>query len=605
MVFFYAKEVIILFPKIPITKTNTKRSIIQFKGLNRNAFVADGQLTSALNMSTDKLPVLSVRKPRNLIQTLTTGNAMFTANSLLCWVDGTSFYYNGVLKGTVTSSSKSMVDFNGKVLIFPDAKYYDYVNDVFGTINNSYTSGAGQISFKNKSLNIADGSKVTFTHNTITISDGSNWPSEFVAGAVIEITGCVQFQGNNKFVKITAVNSTTQLQFANNTFTAGSELASSVVTFAHCGIVTTGLDFTGFSEGDYIQVTGCTAKVENNTYAEIRGVAAKILSFDPSKFVAASESGAITVKIPFPTNGIDYATVWNNRVWGVKKSEIFCTKLGAYNNWMQYSGPEGVDNAIYAWAADTGSAGDFTGICTYGNHVICVKEDLIFEIYGTEPSNFRYVEVSKIGCISNKSIVEINGILYFLGRHGVYIYSGGIPRLISQDLNETYTNGIAGSDGRKYFLSLYNGTGWKLYVYDTQNNEWMQEDTTQAKDYIVLDGELYALHSDHKIYKYKSGTESISWEAVFDIDSGYTSDKKYIKELFFRVEIESGGSLSVYDKVDNGSFTLQKTYSDSGLTSFFVALIPKRCDHYQIKLAGTKNCDIYMLEKVVMLGSGR
>ena len=46
-----------------------------------------------------------------------------------CAIDGTDFYYDGTKKGTVKKGKKSVIDFNGNIVIFPDKKYYDYVED--------------------------------------------------------------------------------------------------------------------------------------------------------------------------------------------------------------------------------------------------------------------------------------------------------------------------------------------------------------------------------------------------------------------------------------------------------------------------------------------
>ena len=60
----------------------------------------------------------------------------YSVGNKLCWVDGTKFVYDGVVKGTVTAGKKSMAEYFGIILIFPDKKYYNYNTDTFGTIPN-------------------------------------------------------------------------------------------------------------------------------------------------------------------------------------------------------------------------------------------------------------------------------------------------------------------------------------------------------------------------------------------------------------------------------------------------------------------------------------
>jgi hypothetical protein len=49
---------------------------------------------------------------------------------------GCSFKYDGVTKGEVTAGAKSMDEYFGTILIFPDKKYYNYVTNTFGSIAN-------------------------------------------------------------------------------------------------------------------------------------------------------------------------------------------------------------------------------------------------------------------------------------------------------------------------------------------------------------------------------------------------------------------------------------------------------------------------------------
>jgi len=130
-------------PKAIYKKPKSRPIDIVFKGYSKNAVLTQGELSDCLNLSTDNFPTLSPRPSRENANTLGTANALFTANEVLCWVDGTSFKYNGVSKGSVTSGTKSMVEFNNNILIFPDKKKYDYVADSFSDIGTGTYPTAG------------------------------------------------------------------------------------------------------------------------------------------------------------------------------------------------------------------------------------------------------------------------------------------------------------------------------------------------------------------------------------------------------------------------------------------------------------------------------
>lgn len=108
-----------------------------FKGLNRLPVTENGELTAMTNVSGRYAPVITSRPSREVAMTTTSGTALFAAgNGKFCWVDGTDFVYDGVVKGTVTAGKKSIDEYFGIILIFPDKKYYNYVSDTFGSIPN-------------------------------------------------------------------------------------------------------------------------------------------------------------------------------------------------------------------------------------------------------------------------------------------------------------------------------------------------------------------------------------------------------------------------------------------------------------------------------------
>jgi outer membrane protein assembly factor BamB len=127
-----------------------------------------------------------------------------------------------------------------------------------------------------------------------------------------------------------------------------------------------------------------------------------------------------------------------------------------------------------------------------------------------------------------------------LSSDGINEYGGSIPRPISLSLDEKYVSGKAGTDGRRYYISLYNGTDYNLYVYDTLPGIklWHREDNLQVKDFANMNGVLYALAADNKVYRFDYGTEVIEWEVETDtMTQGYMG-KKYSNEIKVEAEME-------------------------------------------------------------------
>ncbi len=431
-------------PALPYIRNNSiKRITIEWTSINKTSAIRDNEFSSAKNLSTKEFPFISPRPSREAAYTLTAGKALF-AGPKLAWVDDTTFKYDNATEGTVSASAKYMVDFNGRIIIFPDKKAYDYVADTFAPF--------------------------------------------------------------------------------------------------------------GFG----------------------------------------------TYPAPGSVPDIDYACTLNNRIWACKDDNVYATALGEYDDWTTFSSPS---EATDAYQVDTGTNGKFTGITSYNGAVYVFKTDRVFKLFGTIPADFQLVEISRLGCVNHKSICEVNGILFWLSPQGVCAYTGGVPEVIGENLGEGYTSGVAGGDGRRYYISLYDGSSYTLYVYDTWKGVWLPEDDLQVIDFALLDGVLYALASDNKIYKFNSGTEKVEWEAVTKEYTEQIGEKKGYSELVFMVDLESGSTLQVFIRINNGSYELVKAYSSNDLQSFRVVLPVRRANHFAVKLVGKGEGKIYQFERRFHIGS--
>lgn len=85
------------------------------------------------NLCSDYSPLLATRSRRMLYKTLQDPGGLFCWDKL-CWVDGTTFYYDGVAKGTVTAGRKTFTALGAYIVIFPDKAYYNTAADEFGNL---------------------------------------------------------------------------------------------------------------------------------------------------------------------------------------------------------------------------------------------------------------------------------------------------------------------------------------------------------------------------------------------------------------------------------------------------------------------------------------
>ena len=149
-----------------------------------------------------------------------------------------------------------------------------------------------------------------------------------------------------------------------------------------------------------------------------------------------------------------------------------------------------------SWQVAVGSEGDFTGMIPYGGAVCCFKEKRLIRVLGDYPSQYATAEEELEGVApgSGKSLCVVGGLLLYHGRQGVFAYGGGQPRLLSSEFGEIrYENAAAGTDGRRYYVSLTGPDEPRLLTWDSLTGLWFREDDTRALDFCRLGGELLML----------------------------------------------------------------------------------------------------------------
>jgi hypothetical protein len=291
---------------------------------------------------------------------------------------------------------------------------------------------------------------------------------------------------------------------------------------------------------------------------------------------------------------IDFITVHMNRIFGVKGQSIYACKLGDHTQWEDYSG-----DTNDSWAADIAGNGNIKGITSYQNHVIFQTESSMHELYGYKPSNFQIQETIGQGILSN-SYSELKNTLYFAGSHGIYAFSGGMPRLITNELRIPFVSCVLGNDREKLFASIFDGRGYHLIVYDPASGLIHREDDLGVIRFVYLDG-LYALCIDGRLLRFGSGQEEITWEFTtpFYYDGDVFRDKR-VTNIELHAELPADSEISVFIDYSNG-FSLIKTF---GAGDGRVARIPVsvRGNAYRLKVSGRGDVMIKALKRLSIGG---
>ena len=353
--------------------------------------------------------------------------------------------------------------------------------------------------------------------------------------------------------------------------------------------VTWATDLTAlFRVGDCVTISGCTAEKGNDLDVVLTGVEKKRLTVAANTFKAATEGGTLTIERRIPD--LDYICESENRLWGCSsdKQTIYASAMGDPTNFFTY---EGLSTDAYALAV--GSEGAFTGCCKLSSSVLFWKEGTLHKILGGYPAEYSLysysIEGLQRGC--HKSLQVINEVLFYMGLHGVYAYSGGTPTLVSAVFGtREFSAGVAGNDGDSYYLSVMeDGSKPALFVYETRQGMWLREDSTRARDFARIGKVLYLLDTAGDVWALESGETDadLGWYAQFAPLYETIEGRKRWSKLLLRVELPKGSYLKALVRWDGGG--RWQAVGDLRGKEEGTALLripPRRCDKLELRLEG-------------------
>jgi hypothetical protein len=313
---------------------------------------------------------------------------------------------------------------------------------------------------------------------------------------------------------------------------------------------------------------------------------------------------------------MDYVCEAGNRLWGCKYGlvdgepidEIYGCKLGDFKNWNCFMGI-----STDSWAASVGSDGQFTAAFNYLGYPTFFKEESIHTVAISSAGAHRIQTTVCSGVQRGgwRSVAVAGEVLYYKGRSGIYAYDGSQPVEISAALGDVrYTDAVAGSVGKKYYISMRDDTGTShLFAYDTAKGLWMREDNTRAMMFAAADGDLFYIDEETKklvsVYGSKGELEAgIAWEAVSGIQHYEEPGHKYLGRYNFRVKLNKGTSFKLLMQYDSdGVWHDRGTVNGDRLNTFTLPVIPRRCDHLQFKLVGTGEFQLFSITRIYEAGS--
>lgn len=605
-----------------------RKQITTFKGLNRQPVIYDGEFTECLNVDSSTTPVLTVRQGRSVVaDTKGTPQGMVSANGELYYIVSGKMYKLGQTEPLCTleykapsgdmiplsEGVKQMVEMHDRILIFPDKMYFNLSDNTANTLQYADTWKEYKLEFavdvdpflsQQKSIRTencywfldfpytVDGNTETFSLTLVTTILSTGW--QFNAGDYFiydTLSGKVQFykdgeklgdETGNKYFKINEICLDDTYDSLKEDCLGTGDMA--YTSYVHGQIINAfhlpTRDYFIYIGTDYVLEDG-TAPYETKY-----------------EYVAYPNNGGVP--------DLDYICLHNNRIVGVKDNTIYVSSLGnamgiddtGNAGWTWFIDDDGNIADMGSYAVDVASDGPFTGVCSWNNRVIALKERMHYELYGDYPSNFTLTNVSKIGTIANSSMREVSSAVFYVNRNGVWAYSGGTEQMVSKPLAQGFTNAVCGTDGIRYYLSNNNN----LYVFNTGNGYWTEEDLSifgegqYISNFCDVNDVLYAQSSTGEIICINPDvSEDVpEWSFTITNDTISSFDNKVISELKIKVKSLFAQTIKLevsidgqpYEEVDSAVFdNLRKVQTlKCGI---------KKGNDFKLRLSGIGKCYIY------------
>ncbi len=365
--------------------------------------------------------------------------------------------------------------------------------------------------------------------------------------------------------------------------------------------------------------------LSGNSKIEFKGNECIAYKGDTINFIKKNLDGYI---IEYYSNipNFDYIIECKNRLWACKYdgkiNKIYATKLGSYKDWFVYS-----TDADASYVVSVGTPGAFTGAMTIDENPVFFKENYIHKIYVSSTGAHQLYTLNCRGVQegSSKSLIRVNESIIYKSKYDVVAFDGTSVTPISEPLGaDYYTDAIAGAYDGKYVMWCKREGTPCMFVYDTKKRLWQQESAPDNVEYMDSSVEMLCIFdSGDCIYyqeldgrnanfetSYLDHIEITENKVPYMFESGIqglaSPDGKYLIRIDYRVSLGFGDTFNVFIEYDSDGkwHNVARLQGDQPIPKVrSLPIMPRRCDHFRIKVTGRGEMKLYSITKTYEKGA--
>lgn len=130
-------------------------------------------------------------------------------------------------------------------------------------------------------------------------------------------------------------------------------------------------------------------------------------------------------------------------------------------DWMLYSDEFSSLDVQAHHALRTENREEITGAASFRDVLVVFTDVSTYVLLGASDKDFQMRKVdSSVGCVSHWSIVEANGLLYWMAKDGIYAFNGSKVEKVSQGIDQLWSNETRSAFVPSRFTDKAKELGW-------------------------------------------------------------------------------------------------------------------------------------------------